>query len=441
VTFESGVVRGDDGQAEITVSVDAAQVDKAIDAAFKKVAKRLRIPGFRPGKAPRSVIEGQLGREYVLAEALEALINETYPLAVDREQLRTAGKVDFSDPADLVEGDPYTYTVTVPLRPELSLKSDKVSITMPPREATETEIDQQIEGTLERFAQYPAMEDKDATIDKDSFATISFTSNLDGEDYEGSEVKRHLYQMGQAMMPAAFEEGLVGAKAGDTFAVEFVVEDQGNNAEYAGKTMHFDVTIDELNEKKLPKIDEDFAAQVGFESIKDMRKEIASYIDSQKAESWERMRDDRLLTALADHLDGEPTPELVEARADSMVNEFTRMLEQSQMTLEEYLERSDIDPEQYRADMEEQAAIVVANDLALEALARDKDLVPDNVKLEEEFEKAAEDSKETAQSLRDSWEKQGMLTMLRDDLSRRDAMEWLRENADVIISEDEPTNA
>jgi trigger factor len=110
------------------------------------------------------------------------------------------------------------------------------------------------------------------------------------------------------------------------------------------------------------------------------------------------------------------------------------------MTLDDYLERSNIDPEQYRVDMEIQATISVTNDLALEALARDKDMVPDDVKLEEEFEKAAEDSEESAKQLREGWEKQGMLTMLRDDLSRRDAMTWLRENADVTISEEELIN-
>ena len=437
MAFESSVARDDEGRAEITITVDAVQVDKAIADSYKKLAKKMRIPGFRPGKAPRSVIEGQLGRDYVLVEALEALVNETYPLAVDKEQLRTAGKVDFNDPQELVEGESYTYTVSVPLRPELSLKSDEVSITITPREATEAEIDQQIEGTIERFAQYPAVEDKDAKVANDSFVTISFTSSLDGEDYEGSEVTGHLYQMGQGMMPPAFDEGLVGAKAGDTVAVEFVVEDRGDNAEYAGKTMHFDVTIDEINEKKLPEIDDDFAAQVGFDGIEGMRKEIASYIDTQKAQSWERMRDDRLIAALAEHLEGEPTPELIEARADSMIEEFSRILEKSEMTLEGYLEHSGMDEEQYRADMEEQAAITVANDLALEALARDKDLVPDDEKLAEEFEKAAEDADETAEALRSSWEKQGMLTVLRDDLSRRDAMEWLRENAEIIISEEE----
>ncbi|MCL2680194.1 MAG: trigger factor [Coriobacteriia bacterium] len=444
MSFQSKVVRDGDGTAKVTVTVTAQQVDKAIAAEFRSLARQLRFPGFRPGKAPRSVIEGQVGRDYVLGQALEAVVNDSFPLAADAEALRTFGKAEFDDPPELVEGEDYCYTVKVVLRPELTLTSEEVSITMVSKDATEAEIDQQIEGTLERFAQYPAIEDAKATVAEDSFVTFSFESTIDGADYEGSTVEKHLYQLGQNMMPEAFDQGLVGAKAGQQLKIEFPVEDAGTNAEFAGKTMSFDLTIDALNEKKVPEVDDNFATMTGFETIDDMRKEIKSYIESQKAQNWERVRDDRLLQALAERLDGEPLPEMVEARADGMIDEFSRMLEQSNMTLEGYLEQANIDPEQYQTDMEEQASISVCNDLALEALARLKNIEADDATLDEEFEKAAaaelsedKQSKVTAKTLRERWEKSGMMTRLRDDLSRKKALEWLRDNAEITIEEEE----
>lgn len=440
MSFQSKVVRSDDGTAEVTVIVVAEQVDKAIAAEFRSLAKQLRFPGFRPGKAPRSVIEGQVGRDYVLGQALEAVVNESYPLAADAEVLRTAGKAEFDDPADLVEGEDYTYTVKVTLRPELTLKSEEISITMVSKEATEAEIDDQIAGTLERFAQYSVLDDKNAVIGEDSFVTFSFESTLDGEEYEGSQVTEHLYQLGQNMMPEAFDKELLGAKAGDKLKIEFPVEDAGANAEFAGKIMSFDLTVDAINEKQVPDIDDAFAAQTGFETVEAMRAEIKSYIESQKAQSWDRVCDDRLLQALAEQLEGEPLPEMIESRADNMIEEFSRMLEQSNMTLEGYFEQANIDPEQYQADMEEQASISVCNDLALEALARAKGLEADDETIDAEFEKAAaaeatEDkkSKVTAKTLRERWEKSGMMTRLRDDLTRRKALAWLRDNAVINI--------
>ena len=438
MSFQSSVERKDDGRAKLNVVVEAKKVDAAIAKEFRSLAKQLRIPGFRPGKAPRSVIEGQVGREYVLAQALEAVVNETYPLAVDKEELRTAGKVDFNDPAELVEGEDYSYTVEVALRPELSLKSTNIKITMVPKEATEKEIDAQVEGTLERFATYPALEDKDATIGEDSFITFTAESTIDGEEYDGSTINHQLYQLGQGMMPEDFDKGLLGAKADDQLKIEFVLEDTGQNSEFAGKTISFDLYVDEINEKVLPEVNDDFAKQTGFDTVEDMRNEIKSYIESQKSQNWDRAQDDKLLEALAEQLVGEPTQDLIDSRADAMIEEFSNMLEQNNMNLSDYLEQANIDPEQYQADMEEQASISVSNDLALEALAREKDLVPDDEALTEEFEQAAaadKESKLNAKTLRESWEKRGMLTTLRDDLSRRNAMKWLRDNAEIIIEE------
>ena len=439
MSFQSSVERKDDGRVKLNVVVEAKKVDAAIAKEFRSLAKQLRIPGFRPGKAPRSVIEGQVGREYVLAQALEAVVNETYPLAADKEELRTAGKVDFNDPAELVEGEDYSYTVEVGLRPELSLKSTDIKISMIPKEATEKEIDMQVEGTLERFATYPAVEDKDATIAEDSFITFTFESTIDGEEYEGSTVDHHLYQLGQGMMPEDFDKGLLGAKAGDQLKIEFVVEDRGQNTEFSGKTISFDLHVDAINEKLVPEVDDDFAKQTGFDTVEDMRNEIKSFIESQKSQNWDRAQDDKLLEALQEQLVGEPTQDLISQRADAMIEEFSAMLEKNKMNLSDYLEQANIDPEQYQADMEEQASISVSNDLALEALAREKDLVPDDAALEEEFEQAAaadKESKLSAKALRDSWEKRGMLTTLRDDLSRRNAMKWLRDNAEIIIEEE-----
>ncbi|MCL2606904.1 MAG: hypothetical protein FWD93_06465, partial [Coriobacteriia bacterium] len=157
-----------------------------------------------------------------------------------------------------------------------------------------------------------------------------------------------------------------------------------------------------------------------------------------------RVRDDRLMIALAEQLEGEPLPEMVESRTESMIEEFGNMLEQqSDMTVDAYLEQGDIDPEQFQADMEEQASISLCNDLALEALVRMKNLDVGDDEIDAEFETAAkaeaatdEKSKVTAHSLRERWEKSGMMTRLRDDLARRKAMKWLRDNAIITIEEE-----
>jgi trigger factor len=382
------------------------------------------------------VVEGQLGRDYILATTLEALVNDTYPRAVDAEALRIVGPADFQNPGELEEGKPYSYTVTLTLRPELTLKSSKVKIKMPPREATEKEIDAQIEGARNQFATFkPAA--KTSKIKKDSTTTISFTSTLDGEEYEGSTVENYRYTLGQNLMPEAFEKALIGHVTGDEVDLEFKVEDLGTNQEFAGKTMNFKVTVDSVDKKELPELDDAFATSVGFDTLEGMREEVKSYITSQKEQSYDRVRNDRLVAALAEELKGEPTEELIESRTESLTYEFTRMLERQKTTLDDYLVQANVTPEQFKDDMKAQAKISVTQDLALEALVREKNLEISEEEFDEELVELGKALETTPEKARERWERQGLLTTLRDDIARRKAIEFLVENAEIDIDEDD----
>ena len=423
----------EDNKVKLTVTVDSEKVDEAVKAAFKKLSKEVRIPGFRQGKIPRKMLEQAVGTEYVVAQAAEDLINNTYGLALDAESLRAIGEPDFGDPEELAEGTEFTYVVTVETRPELKLKSSTVEIAMPPRETTEAEIDAQMEDTRERLAGLEPVEDR--AVQEHDFVMISFRSTLDGEDYEGSSIDKYMYELGKGYMPKDFETPIIGAKPGDDVVAEFVVEDLGENAEYAGKTLHFDIEVHEVKEKVLPEANDEFATQAGFESIEDMRKEIKSYIDSQKAQSYDRILDERLTGALADQLEGEIADSIIESRKASLKREFENMLKERDIEFDQYLKMSNIDPEQYDEDLSVQASIASANDLALEALAREQNLEATEDDIAKEFEEIATALKMNVEEARAKWTEFGLVTSLHDEIARKKALEWLRENATVTIDE------
>ncbi|MCL2332980.1 MAG: trigger factor [Actinomycetia bacterium] len=431
---ESKFTTAGDNAGELTVTVPAEKVDAAIAAAFKGLARRVRIPGFRPGHAPRKVLEQQIGRDYILTTALEDLINTTYPQAADQEHLRTVGQADFPDPEQLEEGKDYTYTVTVTLRPELTLTDTKVTITMPPREATDAEVDAQVESMRQRFGQIvgaPA----DAKISADGVATVSFTSTIDGEPFDGSDVDHLVLRMGEGMMPPQFEEALVGKGAGDTATVEFVIEDAGVNSDFAGKTIHFDAEILEVNELDLPEVDDELAQQMGFDALDALRDNLRNYLNNQRATSYERMQDDRLLTALIAKLEGAPTEQMIEARLQRLSEQFGEMLQgqKEKITLEEYLRMTGQDAQTFAAEMRQQAEDGVRQDLALEALARAENLMADEEEINEELAKAAEANKMPLEELQKRWREGGLMTSLQDDLTRRNALQWLRTSATIEV--------
>ena len=423
----------EDSRSKLTVTVEAEKVNEAVKAAFKKLAKEVRIPGFRPGKAPRKMLEQAIGTDYVLSQAAEDLINDTYALALDQEALRVMGQPDFQDPEDLVEGQDFVYSVVVETRPVFGLKTTDLEIKMPPRETTETEIDAQVEDARERLAGLEPVEDR--AVEDNDFVMISFTSTLDGEDYEGSSIDKYMYELGRGYMPKDFEDALIGAKPGDKVVAEFVVEDTGTNTEFAGKTLHFDIDVHEIKKKVLPEVNDDFAVSAGFENLEDMRKEIKEYIDSQKQQSYERVMDERLVSELSDKLEGEVPEVLVEARKARLKREFEDMLKERNIAFDQYLAMSQIDAEQYDADLSTQAHIATTSDLALEALAAEKKLEATEDDIAAEFTEIAEALKMTEDEARAKWEEFGLNTSLKDEIARKKALTWLRENAKVVIDE------
>ena len=424
----------EDSRTKLTVTVEAGKVDEAIKAAFKKLAKEVRIPGFRPGKAPRKMLEQALGSDYVLSQAAEDLINDTYALALDQEGLRVMGEAKFEDPEDLAEGKDFTYSVVVDTRPTFGLSSTDIEIKMPPRETTEAEINAQIEDSRERLAGLEPVEDR--AVEADDFVMISFTSTLDGEDYEGSSIDKYMYELGRGYMPQEFEEALIGANPGDKVVAEFVVEDTGANTEYAGKTLHFDIDVHEIKKKVLPEVNDDFAVSAGFENLEDMRKEIKEYIESQKQQSYDRVMDERLVSELADKLEGEAPEALVESRKASMKREFENMLKERDIEFDQYLAMSQIDAEQYDADLSTQAHIATTNDLALEALAAAQKLEATEDDIAAEFVEIADALKMSVEAARAKWQEFGLNTSLKDEVARKKALTWLRENAKVTIDEE-----
>ena len=239
----------------MTVSHTAAEVNEAVANAYTRVARQIKLPGFRPGKAPRPLIDTHVGRESILAEALEDLVESGYPRALDEQRLRPMSSPDTGD-LDLIEECVYyTYTAEVDIRPDYTVTSiEDLKAEVPPANSTDAEIDAQIDYLRDRFATLEVVEDRG--IADGDFALLSFTGTVDGKAAEDLTVDKYLYEIGRGIMPPEFEEGLIGAKAGDKRHVEFDVPETAANPEYVGKPAAFDIEVHEVKSKSLPALDD-----------------------------------------------------------------------------------------------------------------------------------------------------------------------------------------
>jgi trigger factor len=434
--LQSSIEHIDEGQIRITVTVPAADVDREIDAAYSRVGSKLRIPGFRPGKAPRPVIDTHVGRDAVLAEAQEEIVSTSYGAAISEQDLRTYGQPDVGE-LDMVEpGADFTYTAEVYLRPELPLTdSEDFAVTVPARTASDREVDVQIEHARERFATLEVVE---RPIEANDFALISFVGTVDGEEYEGNKVDKYLYELGRGMMPPEFDEALLGVAPGGSAVAEFVIPDTSSNQEFVGKTAHFDIEVHEVKAKILPALDDEFAASVGgFDSFEEYRTDVREKLDSAKATGFDHKVEVESLRALVERLDGEVPDEMVLSRAASMTREFFESLEDRGISLQQYVEATGADPEQIQADLKVQAAMRVAEELALESLFRARGFEVADTDLDEAILELVKGDEFQARQMRESLAANGALPILREQIMHRRALAWLMEN--TVVTEEEPS--
>lgn len=432
--MHSSVERLEGDRARITITVPAADVDRHIADAYATIASQLRIPGFRPGKAPRPVVDTHVGREAVLAEAQEGILSDSYGRAISAEGLRTIGQPDTGE-LDLPEsGADYTYTAEVALRPELTLASaENFAVTVPSRVASDAEIDAHVESVRERFATLEASEGPVAVND---FALVSFVGTVDGEAYEGNTVDQYLYELGRGLMPEEFDQALVGTSSGASTVAEFVIPDTTSNPEFAGKPARFEIDVHEVKTKVLPELDDAFAASAGgFDTLEEYRADVREKLELSKTKRHDANIETALLTELVSRLIGDAPQEMIDARANTMLRELFEEMERRGITIEQYMQAVGVGPEQLQADLAAQAGVRVREELALEALHTAKQIEISEADIEQGLLEIAGGDAEAAVALREELTDNGALPLVREQIVHKQALQWLLTNATITEEE------
>lgn len=426
--MNTSVERLEGDRVRITMSSTAAEVDDAIKGAYQRIAKRVKIQGFRPGKAPRNVIDTHVGRESVLAEALQDLVDTCYTHAVEEHVLATAGRPDTGELDLLEEGKDYTFTAEVDLRPELALTStEDFHATVEGAEASEADIDAELEQLRDRYATLEPVGDRGVLAD--DFVLLSFAGTVDGRAAEDLVVDKYLYEMGRGIMPSEFEDAIMGAKPGEARHAEFGVPEAAANPDYAGKDAEFEIEVHEIKSKALPTLDDEFASNVGgFETMEELRADVARQFMQRRFEILPRLMERAAFDALGERLVGEVPEEMVNQRARQSTDNFYDDLKEREMTPEDYYNRTGRTVDDVFVELKEQAATRVRDELALEALYRQAGLSYSEEDMEKEIEAIAAEDKTTADKMRARLLERGAMPLVRERLVQRTAAHWLMEH-------------
>lgn len=421
-------IREEDSKTQVTVVASADEVQEYIDAQFKKMRKA-RIPGFRPGRAPRPVLEQNFGgHEAVFAEITTELINGLAPKAVDSQDILFINNPDFEETPNVVEGEGYTFTLYGKVKPEVELLTyDPVEIKMPSEEVTEEEIDAQIAQLASYYYNFEDVEGR--AVEAGDYVSIDLACTANGEEVQGLNSEDRLIELGQGIMPESFEEQVIGMSTGDSKSFDFSVEG-ASEYEYLGvDAIHAEVTLKAIRTKINPEITDDFAKMVGFDSVADLRTKFEEAISKQKGEQLPALKESRCTEALAERVHGEVPQAYVNFTRQDILRDFYNNLQRQGVTFDEFLAQQHITADAFQQDLEQEAREVATQTLALDALYRERGFEITEEDIAHEFTVV-----DNPEATRKEWEEAGRMSEIREAVRRRKATEWLLETA--VVTED-----
>lgn len=321
---------------KLEIELPPERLDRALDAAVRALARRTRVPGFRPGKAPRPVLERHLGPGVVMDEAVDHLMQDAYREALVQEDIVPLSNADV-EVVQAEEGKPLIFKALVPVRPEVTLGDYRAFNFRPDIETIDdARVDQVVDELRDQNATLAAVEDRPAR-DGD-YAVIAFVGTRDGEPFEGGSSERMPIILGQERLIPGFEANLIGANVGDTVEFDITFPEDYGEPSLAGQVAHFSVELKELREKILPELDDDFLASLGdFASLDALRDDIRRRLEGNAIDRARHEFADKIIDYAVANATVDPPDVLIDQEVEVMHDEFKGSLARQGITEEAYL--------------------------------------------------------------------------------------------------------
>lgn len=424
----------DDGERQemvLTITASAEEVKENADKFFKEIAQR-DIPGFRKGKAPRTVLEQSVGgHANAMGGVAEMIINELAFKAIDDSGVIFIGEPQFNVDEVVEEGRPFTFTVSGPVAPIMKLTSyDPVSIEMPPEEATDAEVEEQLRELQDYYHSFEDIADPQHEAAEGDFAMVVLTIDNHGKVLSGLNNASRMIGLGDGTMPQSFDENVYGAKAGDVLEFDFEAKGEDLAAHLGDGELHAVVEVKSFRKRIVPDLDDELAAKVGCIDAEDMRKQMRHTINVQKSKDLPKLMVDRAVDQLIGRLEGEVPAYYVDFIRQDVGRELMQSLEKQGTNLQQWMLNNSVNGDQLKEDVAREAMRRAAIDCALEALFAEKGLEV----TDEDIDKMFEGEEDTAET-REAWEKANRMADIRKMCRQSKATQWLVDTAEVTVVE------
>lgn len=420
----------------LTVEVGAADFEAAVEKAYKKQRGQIRVPGFRPGKAPRKMIEAMFGAQVFYEEAVNIALPDAYEEAVKEQELQVVGypQVELLD----VGKEGFSFKATVAVFPEMTLGQYK-GLEAPRAEAkvTDEDVDARLKEMAERNSRMVSV---DRAVEKGDIANINFEGFLDGEPFDGGKGEDHDLEIGSGSFVPGFEDQLIGMKAEEERDINITFPED-YHADLAGKAVVFHVKVNAVKVKEVPAIDDEFAKDVSeFDTLDELKADVRGKITAEREEAAGRAFEDILMGKVADGLTGEIPDAMVEAQAQRFVDNFRMQIQSQGLPFDKYLEMTNMDVDSLLEQAKEPAARQVKMDLAVGAIIKAEGLEATDEDVDAEYEKMAKQYGMEAEEIKKYMDAE----VIREQVLRDKAIRVVVDSAvavEPVIQAEEPAQA
>lgn len=411
---------------QLQLEVTPEEFNKTLDAVFKSESKKLNIPGFRKGKAPRAFVEKYYGEEVFFDAAIDRLYRSIVMEAIDQSELKVVSVGDFKiDEISKAAG--VQCTLTVITKPEASIGGYKgIEVTREPVVVTEGDINGELERVQERNSRIITVEGRPAQ--SGDIAVIDFDGYVDGKQFDGGKAENYELTLGAGQFIPGFEDQVAGHSAGEEFDINVTFPEDYHAEELKGKEAVFKIVLHELKMKELPEVDDEFVKDVSeFDTLDEYKKDIEKKLLERREKVADADVENQLIDAVIEKVQAEIPDEMVEIEVDEIINAFAQRLQSQGLKLETYLQYTNMTTDDLRAQYKPRADRQVKVRLGLEKIAQLEGIKPTEEECEEELKRLSEAYGMPLENVK------GLVNMdmVSADLANQKAIEFVRANAVV----------
>ena len=429
-------------KVKLSIEVDEQEFEKRVDATLRRIAKEVRIPGFRPGKAPRRLLESRMGKAGVRSETMRDALPEFYAEAVRQTEIDAIAPPEI-DITSGEESGPVVFDAVVEVRPHLQLAGYQgLRVTLPAPAVTDEELQRQLDRLRQPFGE---LKEVTRPAEDGDHATINISGTKDGEEIAGLTADDYLYEVGSGGILPEVDDNLRGAKPGDVLEFDARLgtpsgaPEEGGDDDDDAEVVQLKILVKEVKEMVLPDVTDEWASEASeFETVDELKDDLRRRMSEVKKVQANIQLRDEVVNALVELVEDEVPDALVNSEMERRLHDLAHRLEHQGVSLTQYLQATGQPQDQFVEGLRTASTGSVKADLALRAVAEAEGLDAEEEDVDNEIAKLAEQMETDPLGVRQQLERSDQMPAVRSDIRKAKALGWLMEHVEIVDEDGNP---